>query len=86
MAKRRAVGRGFDQRYNPLMTQQALELLQKPLALSDEERTALVRTLIESLEEVSGQEAGRAWDKEIARRIAGLDSWRAKTVSWGAPG
>jgi putative addiction module component (TIGR02574 family) len=64
------------------MTQQALELLQKALTLAEEERTALVRSLIESLEEVSDQNAERAWDEEIARRIADLDSGRAKTVSW----
>jgi len=64
------------------MTQQALELLQKALALPEEERTALVRSLIESLEEVADPGAERAWDEEIARRIADLDSGTAKTVSW----
>jgi putative addiction module component (TIGR02574 family) len=76
------VARDSDQRYNHFMTQQALELLQKALTLPEEERTALVRSLIESLEEVTGQEAKRAWDKEIARRIDELDSGRVKTVSW----
>jgi putative addiction module component (TIGR02574 family) len=64
------------------MTQQALELLQKALTLSEEERTALVRSLIESLEEVADPGAERAWDEDIKRRIAELDSGRAKTVSW----
>jgi putative addiction module component (TIGR02574 family) len=64
------------------MTQPALELLQKALALPEEGRAALVRSLIESLEEVSDQGAERAWDGEIARRIAELDSGKAKTVSW----
>jgi putative addiction module component (TIGR02574 family) len=64
------------------MTQQALELLQKALALPEEERTVLIRSLIESLEEVADQGVGRAWDEEIARRIADLDCGRAKTVSW----
>jgi putative addiction module component (TIGR02574 family) len=63
------------------MTQQALELLQKALTLPEEERTALVRSLIESLEEVADQGTGRAWDEEIARRIADLDSGKSKTVS-----
>jgi hypothetical protein len=49
------------------MTQQALELLQKALTLPEEERTALVRSLIESLEEVADQGAERAWDEDIAR-------------------
>jgi putative addiction module component (TIGR02574 family) len=64
------------------VTQQALELLQKALALSEEERTALVRSLIESLDEAADQGAERAWDEEISRRIADLDSGRATTVSW----
>ncbi len=64
------------------MTQQALELLQKALTLPEEERTALVRSLIESLEEVSDKGAERAWDVEIARRIAELESGKAKIVSW----
>jgi len=68
--------------YNYTMTQQALELLQKALTLPEEERTALVRSLIESLEEVADQGAERAWDEEIARRISDLDSGKAKTVSW----
>jgi putative addiction module component (TIGR02574 family) len=64
------------------MTQQALELLQKALTLLEKVRTALVRSLIESLVEVADQGTERAWDEEIAWRIAGLDSGKAKTVSW----
>jgi putative addiction module component (TIGR02574 family) len=64
------------------MTQQALELLQKALTLPEEERTALVRSLIESFEEVADQGTERAWDEGIARRIAELDSGKAMTVSW----
>jgi putative addiction module component (TIGR02574 family) len=82
MAKLRPVTRDSDKGYNHCMTHQALELLQKALTLPEEERTALVRSLIESLEEVSDQGAERAWDEEIAHRIAELDSGRAKTVSW----
>ncbi len=64
------------------MTQQALELLQKALSLPEQERTALVRSLIESLEEVADQGTELAWDQEIGSRIADLDSGKAKTVSW----
>lgn len=78
----RGVARGSDSAYNDAMMQQALELLQKALTLPEEERTALVRSLIESLEEVADQGAERAWDEEISRRIAELDSGRTKTVSW----
>jgi putative addiction module component (TIGR02574 family) len=76
------VARGSHWAYDIVMTQQALELLQKALTLPEEERTALVCSLIETLEEVADQGAERAWDKEIARRISDLDSGRAKTVSW----
>jgi len=82
MDKLRAVAGGSNRRYNEFMTQQALELLKKALALPEEERTALVRSLIESLEEVSDQGVERAWDEEIERRIAELDSANTKTVSW----
>jgi putative addiction module component (TIGR02574 family) len=68
--------------YNHSMKEQALELLQKALALSEEERTAMVRSLIESLEGAPQEGAERAWDEEIARRAAELDSGKAKTVSW----
>jgi putative addiction module component (TIGR02574 family) len=82
MDKLQNVARGSNQRYNHFMTQEALELLQKALNLPEEERTSLVRSLIESLEEVADQGTERAWDEEIARRIADLDSGKAKTVSW----
>ncbi len=77
-----SVATSFNWSNNHSMTQQALELLQKALSLPEEERTALTRSLIESLEEFAGQGAERAWDEEIARRIADLDSGGAKTVSW----
>jgi putative addiction module component (TIGR02574 family) len=70
------------QEYNKRMTQQALELLQKALTLPVEDRTALIRSLIESLEEVADEGVERAWDEEIGKRIAELDSGKAKTISW----
>jgi putative addiction module component (TIGR02574 family) len=64
------------------MTQQTRDLLQKALALPEEERMALVRVLIESLDEAAELDAERAWDQEISRRISDLDSGTARTVSW----
>ncbi len=64
------------------MTRQALELLQKALALSDEERAALAGSLLDSLDTAVEAGAEEAWNQEIARRIADLDSGRAKTVPW----
>jgi putative addiction module component (TIGR02574 family) len=64
------------------MTQQTRELLEKALALPEGERMALVRVLIESLDETSDGDVERAWDEEISRRISDLDSGKARTVSW----
>ncbi len=64
------------------MTRQALELLQKALSLSGEERAALAGSLLESLDVTVEKGAKNAWDQEIARRIADLDCGKAKTVPW----
>lgn len=64
------------------MTQQARELLQKALALSTEERMALVRVLIESFDGVTEEDVERSWEEEISRRISDLDSGKARTVPW----
>jgi putative addiction module component (TIGR02574 family) len=64
------------------MTQQTRELMQKALALPEGERMALIRVLIESLDDATDADVERAWDEEISRRIADLDSGRARTVSW----
>jgi putative addiction module component (TIGR02574 family) len=80
--KRRGRGRFSFSGYTVAMTQSALELLHKALALPEDERTALVRSLIESLDGASDEGAEHAWDEEIAGRAADLDSGKAKTVSW----
>lgn len=82
MDKPRGAARSYDLAYNQFIRQQALELLRKALTLPEEERTALVRSLIESQEEVADHGTERAWDEENARRIADLDSGKAKTVPW----
>jgi putative addiction module component (TIGR02574 family) len=64
------------------MTQQASELLQKALSLSDEERAELAGSLIESLDATVDQAAEAAWNEEIARRIEDLSSGKAKTIPW----
>jgi putative addiction module component (TIGR02574 family) len=70
--------------YNNAMTQQTSELLQKALSLSEEERAELAGSLIESLDATVDQAAEAAWNEEIARRIADLDSGKAKTIPWEA--
>ena len=72
------------QRYNDSLTQQASELLQKALSLSEEERAELAGSLIESLDATVDEAAEAAWNQEIARRIADLDSGKVKTVPWEA--
>lgn len=66
------------------MTQEATELLKKALSLSVEERVELANSLFESLDAIDEDPAAveAAWNDEIARRIADLDSGKAKTVSW----
>lgn len=64
------------------MTQPAFELLQKALALSDEERAELAGSLIDSLDATVDEGAESAWNQEISRRIGELDSGKAKTVPW----
>ena len=64
------------------MTKQALELLQKALALPEADRAALAGSLLESLDQVVDADAELVWRNEIARRISDLDSGKAKTVPW----
>jgi putative addiction module component (TIGR02574 family) len=59
-----------------------LELLQKVLALTEEERAELAGSLIESLDGRADADAESARNQKIARRIAEMDAGRAKTVSW----
>ena len=71
-------------RYTATMTQEASELLKKALALSTQERAQLVDSLLESLEERHEDPPAveAAWNDEVARRIAELDSGKAKTIPW----
>src|SRR5260370_6068484 len=67
---------------NGFMTQPAFELLQKALALSEEERAELDASLLDSLDTTVDAEAESAWNREIARRIENLYFGKAKTVPW----
>ncbi|MHB8654670.1 MAG: addiction module protein [Terriglobia bacterium] len=66
------------------MTHEATDLLNKALALSEEERAELAGSLLESLDDMPEEPEAveAAWNKEIAGRIADLDSGKAKTVPW----
>jgi putative addiction module component (TIGR02574 family) len=64
------------------MVERTQELLEKALALPEKERAALAGTLIESLEPVVDAEAETAWQAEVARRIAQLDSGEELALPW----
>jgi putative addiction module component (TIGR02574 family) len=64
------------------MTQQACELPQKALSLTEEERAELAGSLLESLNAGVDEAAGAERNQEIARRVEDLDSGKVKNVPW----
>jgi putative addiction module component (TIGR02574 family) len=64
------------------MTQEAHELLQKALALSDEERAELAGNLIASLDATVEQDVDAAWQQEVVRRSRDVQSGEVDTVPW----
>src|SRR5690348_5678131 len=62
------------------MSREATELLKKALSLPVEERADLAGSLIESLDNSEDDSVAAAWDEEIARRMAELDSAKVKPV------
>ena len=63
------------------MTQEAAELLKKALSLPVSEHADLAGSLIESLDESQDESVAAAWDEEVARRMADIDSGAVKPVS-----
>ena len=64
------------------MTTDAHELLQKALALPENERAELAGTLISSLDTRVDTEVDAAWQNEVARRAQEVQSGKVTTVSW----
>jgi len=64
------------------MTPEVSKLLEQALSLSVEEQEALADSLISSLGDKVEAGVLAAWDEEIKKRIAELDSGEAKTVPW----
>jgi putative addiction module component (TIGR02574 family) len=64
------------------LTQEVSELLKKALALPAEARAALAGSLLDSLDDTLNASAEEEWSREIARRIAELDSGKVKPVPW----
>ncbi|MGB9237198.1 MAG: addiction module protein [Terriglobales bacterium] len=58
------------------------KLLEQALALSVEEQEALAESLISNLGGKVDEAVLAAWDEEIRKRIADLDSGKAKTIPW----
>ena len=64
------------------MTQEAHELLQKALALPENERAELAGNLISSLDTTVDPDVDAAWQQEVARRLDEVQSGEVKTVAW----
>ena len=62
------------------MTQQASDVLQAALRLSDEERAEIAAQILETLSPSPEDEPEMA--AEIARRIAEMDSGAVKPIPW----
>lgn len=64
------------------MTQQARELLEKALALPENERAELAGNLISSLDTTLDPDLDAAWQSEVRRRVEEVQSGKVKTVAW----
>ena len=58
------------------------QLLVEALRLTAEERAALARELIDSLDSDVDPDAEAAWAPEIRTRVSDLEAGRAKTIPW----
>jgi putative addiction module component (TIGR02574 family) len=64
------------------MTTEVSKLLEQALSLSVEEQEALAESLISNLGGKVDQGIHAAWEAEIGKRVAELDSGAAQTTSW----
>jgi putative addiction module component (TIGR02574 family) len=64
------------------VTQETYELLQKALALPENERAELAGNLISSLDATVDQEVDAAWQQEVVRRLHEVQSLTVKTIPW----
>jgi putative addiction module component (TIGR02574 family) len=64
------------------MTQEAHQLLQKALALPENERAELAGNLIASLDPTVDQNADAAWQQEVVRRLHEVQSGKVETTPW----
>jgi putative addiction module component (TIGR02574 family) len=71
-----------DQTYNYDMSRETGELLKEALALPAEARAALADSLLDSLDREVDAEVEAAWQIEIQRRAAELDSNTVYPLPW----
>jgi putative addiction module component (TIGR02574 family) len=64
------------------MTKSARELFEEAMKLDPEERATLTCLLLESVDTESAEGVEDAWQVEIERRMAELDSGTVKTLPW----
>lgn len=66
------------------MERHPAELLRDALGLPPEVRSALIDSLIESLDATVDEGAEEAWKEEIELRLKQIDSGTVELVSWSA--
>lgn len=64
------------------MNRELSEVLKKILCLPQEQRAFLADKLISSLEAETDVDVELAWQKEIQKRIDGVDNGRVSLMSW----
>ena len=64
------------------MSPEVSKLLEQALALSVDEQEALAESLISNLGGKVDEGVQAAWEAEIGKRIAELDSGKVKTIPW----
>ncbi len=64
------------------MTEDVSELLKKAMALPIEARAALAGELLNSIDQTVDASAEAEWEKEIAQRVAQLQSGTVQTIPW----
>lgn len=64
------------------LSREVSKILDQALSLSIKEQQALAESLISNLSGKVDEQILAAWDDEVKKRIAGLDSGKAKTIPW----
>jgi len=64
------------------MTQETHDLLQKALALSENERAELAGNLLSSLDTTVDPDVDAAWQLEVMRRLDEVQSGKVETIPW----